>query len=61
MKRSLHKCSLTLWPVAYAENFHGSVRSGSYGGHLYLVWALCDVTIWSHFHVSKQTFWRSLL
>jgi len=48
-------------PVAYAENFHGGVRSGSYGGHLYLVCALCDVTIWRHFHVSKPTFWRSLL
>jgi len=39
----------------------GGVRSGSYGGHLYLVCAVCDVTIWRHIHVSKPTFWRSLL
>jgi len=31
------------------------------GGHLYLVCAVCDVTIWRHNHVSKPTFWRSLL
>jgi len=36
-------------------------RSGSCGGQLYLVCAVCDVTIWRHFHVSKPTFWRSLL
>jgi len=35
-----------LWEaVAYAENFHGGVGSGSYGGHLYLVCAVCDVTV----------------
>jgi len=48
--------------VAYAKNFHGvGFGSGSYGGHLYLVCAVCDVTIWRHFHVSKPTFGRSLL
>jgi len=31
--------------VAYAENFHGGFDSGSYGGHFYLVRAVCDVTI----------------
>ena len=47
--------------MAYAENFHGvGFPSGSYGGHLYLVCAVCNVTIWRHFHVSKPTFWRSL-
>jgi len=35
--------------------------SRSYGGYLYLVCAVCDVTIWRHFHVSKPTFRRSLL
>jgi len=30
------------------------------GGYLYLVCAVCDVTIWRHIHVSKPTFWRSL-
>ena len=33
----------------------------AYGGHLYLVCALCDGTIWCHIHVSKPTFWLSLL
>jgi len=32
-------------PVAYTENFHGGFGSGSYGGHLYLVFAVYDVTI----------------
>jgi len=31
-------------PVAYAENFHGGFGTGSYGDHLYLVRAVCDVT-----------------
>jgi len=30
--------------VAYAENFHGG-HSVAYGGHLYLVCPVCDVTI----------------
>jgi len=41
----------------FMRGFH----SVAYGGHLYLVCALCDVTIWRHIHVSKPTFWRSLL
>jgi len=47
--------------VAYAENFHGGFLSVAYGGHLHLLFALCDVTIWCHIHLSKTTFWRSLL
>jgi len=39
----------------------GGFGWGSYGGHFHLVRAVCDVTIWRHFHVSKTTFWRSLL
>jgi len=31
--------------VTYSENFHGGFGSGSYGGHLHLVCAVCDVTI----------------
>jgi len=32
--------------VAYAENFHeGVFHSVAYGGHLCLVWAVCDVTV----------------
>jgi len=31
--------------VAYAENFPGGLHSLAYGGHLYLVCAVCDVTI----------------
>jgi len=34
------------------------VHSVGYGGHLYLVCAVCDVTIWRHSHVSKPTFWQ---
>jgi len=41
--------------------FIGGFGSRSYGGHLHLVCAVCDVTIGRHFHVSKPTFWRSLL
>ena len=49
-------------PVAYAENFHGGgILSVAHGGHLYLVRAVCHVTIWRHVHVSRPTFWRSLL
>jgi len=31
--------------VAYAENFHGGVHSVAYGGYVYLVCTVCDVTI----------------
>jgi len=37
------------------------VHSVAYGGHLHLVCAVYDVTVWRHIHVSKPTFWRSLL
>jgi len=47
--------------MAYAENFHGGVHSVAYGGHLYLVCTVYDVTIWCHAHVSKPTFCRSFL
>jgi len=36
-------------------------HSMAYGGQLYLVCAVCGVTIWRHTHVSKPTIWRSLL
>jgi len=39
----------------------GSFHSVAYGGHLYLVCAFCDVTVWRQIHVFKPTFWRSLL
>jgi len=39
----------------------GGFGSRSYDGYLYLVCAVCDVTTWRHFHVSKPRFWRSLL
>jgi len=42
--------------VAYAENFHGGVHSVAYGGPLYLVCAVRDVTIWRHIHVFTPTF-----
>ena len=48
--------------MAYAENFHaGGFHSVAYGGHLYLMCTVGDVTIWRHIHVSKPTFCRSLL
>jgi len=37
------------------------VHSVAYGSHLYLVCAVCDVTIWRHIDVSKPTFSRNLL
>jgi len=40
--------------VAYAENFHGGFHSVAYGGQLYLVCTVCDVTVWRHIKVSKQ-------
>jgi len=46
--------------VAYAENIHGGFHSVTYDGHLHLLCAVCDVTIWCYIHVSKPTFWRSL-
>jgi len=39
----------------------GGFHSVAYGGHLFMVCGLCDVTIWHHFHVSKPMFWGSLL
>jgi len=36
---------LQLHTVAYAENFHGGFGSRSYGGYLYLVCTVYDVTI----------------
>jgi len=40
----------------YAENFHGGFYSVAFGGHLYLVCAVCGVTILRHSHVSNQRF-----
>jgi len=39
----------------------GRFHSVAYGGHLFLVWCLCDITMWRHIHASKPTFWRNLL
>jgi len=47
--------------VAHTENFNGGIHSVAYGGHLYLVCAVCNVTLLRHIHVSQPTFWRSLL
>jgi len=33
--------------------FMGVFHSVAYGGHLFVVCSLCDVTIWGHIHVSK--------
>ena len=53
-------CSLSQWhmqKIFMGGHFH----SVAYGGYLYLVCAVCDVTIWRHIYVSKPKFWRSLL
>ena len=42
--------------VAYPEDFHGGFHAVAYGSHLYLVYAVCDVTFWRHIHGSKQHF-----
>jgi len=39
----------------------GGVHSVACGGHLYLVFAVCDVTIWRHIRVSKSMFSRNWL
>jgi len=31
----------------------GGIHSVAYGGHMFLVCAVCDVTIWLHSHGSK--------
>jgi len=31
----------------------GDFNSVAYGGHLYLMCTVCDVTIWHHIHVCK--------
>ena len=36
--------------------FVGEVHSVAYGGHLYLMCTVCDVTIWRHIHVCTPTF-----
>ena len=41
--------------------FMEAFDSVEYDGHFYLVRVVRDVTTWRHNHVSKQTFWRSLL
>jgi len=47
--------------VAYTKKLHGGFLSVAYGGYLYLVCAICDVTIWRHVHAFKLMFWRSVL
>jgi len=50
-----------LQTLAYAEKISwGFSFSGTWWSFV-LVCAVCDVTIWRHIHVSKPTFWRSLL
>jgi len=39
------------------RKFSWGVHPVAYGGNLYLLCALRDVTIRRHIHVSKQTFW----
>jgi len=41
------------------RKFTWGVHSVACGGHLYLVCAVRDVTVWRHIHVSKSTFCRS--
>jgi len=51
-------CSLLgyLVSVAYAETFHGGgFHSVADDGHLYLVCAVCDITIWRHIDGFKRS------
>jgi len=43
-------------PVAYAEHFHGGGHSVAYDGHLYLICAVFDVTIWRYIMFPNQRF-----
>jgi len=43
------------------RKFSWGVHSVACGAYLLVVCGVCDVTIWRHIHVSKPTFWRSLL
>jgi len=48
----VHLSSPELQSMAHAENFHrGVFHSVAYGGHLHLVCAFCDVTIWRNRHI----------
>ena len=47
------------WPTQ--KIFMGGIHWATCGGHLYLVCAICDVTISRRIKVSKATFWWSLL
>jgi len=52
-------CNLGQWHTQ--KIFIGVFHSVAHGGQLYLVCAVCDVTIGRHIHVFKPRFWRSLL
>ena len=54
-------CSSSLEQWRTQKIFMGRFHSVAYGGHLYLMCAVCDVIIWRHIHVSKPTFWRNLI
>ena len=56
-------CSVKCYDsMAPQKIFMGKVlNSVTYGGHLCLVCAVCDVAIWRHILVSKPKFWRSFL
>jgi len=41
--------------------FIGGFHSVAYGGHLYLMCVVCDITIWRRINVCKSKLGRSLL
>ena len=48
-------------PSGVRRKFSWGFHSVAYGGYLYFVCVVCDVTIWCRIHVSKPTFWRRFL
>jgi len=57
-----NRCSIWQWLQWRTQKFPwGGFHSVADGSHLCLVCTVCDVRIWRHIHVSKPTFWRSLL
>jgi len=56
-----HYCCRKLLSDVRRNFSWGGLHSVAYDGHFHLVCALSDVIIWRHIHVSKPTFWRSLL
>jgi len=50
-------CQKFIYPRSgVRRKFSWGFHSVAHGGHLHVVCAVCDVTIWCHIHVSKPRF-----